>query len=91
MPQYDGAIRIATKITTKDAEESLASLEWQIKKSAKYMDELRTKMDALKDQKIPTKEYKDLQNNLEEAQKRLQELVSEQERYDSLGINSGGS
>ena len=27
MAQYDGAIRIATKITTKDAEESLASLE----------------------------------------------------------------
>lgn len=35
MAQADGAIRIVTKITTKDAEESLSSLEWQIKKSAK--------------------------------------------------------
>ena len=55
MAQYDGTIRIVTKITTKDAEGSLASLEWQIKKSAKYMDELRSKMDALKGKKINEK------------------------------------
>lgn len=91
MPQYDSVIRIVTKITTKDAEESLASLEWKIKKSAKYMNELRSKMDLLKDQKIPTKEYKDLQSNLEDAKKELSGLIAEQERYDSLGINSGGA
>ncbi len=89
MAQYDGAIRIATKITTKDAEESLASLEWQIKKSAKYMDELRSKMDTLKDQKIPTKDYEDLQKSLAAAEKELQELIAEQERYNELGITSG--
>lgn len=89
MPQYDGSIRIVTKITTKDAEESLASLEWQIKKSAKYMDELRSKMDALKDQKIPTQEYKDLQEKLKIAEKELSALVAEQERYNELGVTSG--
>lgn len=91
MAQYDGAIRIATKITTKDAEESLASLEWQIKKSAKYMDELRSKMDALKDEKIPTKDYKDLQEKLSTAEKELKGLVAEQERYNEIGITSGGA
>lgn len=89
MPQYDGSIRIVTKITTKDAEESLASLEWQIKKSAKYMDELRSKMDTLKNQKIPTKNYKDLQEKLSVAEKELKELVAEQERYNEIGITSG--
>ncbi len=91
MAQYDGSIRIATKITTKDAKESLASLEWQIKKSAKYMDELRSKMDALKDQKIPTKDYKDLQEKLASAEKELSKLVAEQERYNKLGVTSGGA
>lgn len=41
MAQYDGAIRIVTKITTKDAKESLHSLEYTIKKSAKEIDSLR--------------------------------------------------
>jgi phage-related protein len=91
MAQYDGAIRIATKITTKDAKESLASLEWTIKKSAKYMDELRSKMDALKDQEIPTKDYKDLQENLVSAGKELSKLIAEQERYNELGVTSGGA
>lgn len=91
MAQYDGTIRIATRITTKDAEESLASLEWQIKKSAKYMDELRSKMDVLKNQKIPTEEYKELEKELAEAKKNLKELISEQEQYEELGVTSGGA
>lgn len=86
MPQYDGAIRIATKITTKDAEESLASLEWQIKKSAKYMDELRAKMDTLKDQKVPTQEYKDLEKELEAAYSALNSLVEKQKEYKGMGF-----
>ncbi len=91
MAQDDGAIRIATKITTKDAEESLASLEWQIKKSAKYMDELRSKMDALKETKIPTKEYKDLQEKLSATEKEMSSLVAKQEEWESMGITSEGA
>ena len=75
MAQYDGAIRIVTKITTKDAEESLSSLEWQIKKSAKYMDELRSKMDALKGKKIPTQEFKELEEQVAKADKELERLT----------------
>lgn len=89
--QEDGAIRIVTKITTKDAEESLDSLEYQIKKSAKYMDTLRQKMDALKGQKIPTREYKDLQAELARAEKELQKLVAQQEDWEKIGITSGGA
>lgn len=86
MAQYDGAIRIATKITTKDAKESLASLEWQIKKSAKYMDELRSKMDALKDQKIPTQEFKDLEKELQDSYSALNILLQKQKELESLGF-----
>lgn len=89
MAEYDGAIRIVTKITTKDATESLSSLEYQIKKSAKYIDELRKKMDALKDQKIPTKEYKDLQDELSKAETALSGLIAKQEEWTKLGISSG--
>lgn len=91
MAQYDGAIRIATLITTKDAEESLASLAWQIKKSAKYMDELRSKMDTLEDQRIPTKDYKDLQESLAAAEKELSGLIAEQTEWKELGITSGAA
>lgn len=91
MAQYDGVIKIVTKIATKDATESLASLEWQIKKSAKYIEELRSKMDFLKDQKIPTKEYEDLQDNLSKAEKELSELISQQDEWAKLGITSGGA
>lgn len=91
MAQYDGAIRIATSITTKDAEESLASLSWQIKKSAKYMDELRSKMDTLKDQKIPTKDYEDLQKDLAAAEKELSGLIAQQEEWKGIGVTSGAA
>lgn len=89
MAQYDGSIRIVTKITTKDAEESLASLEWQIKKSAKYMDELRSKMDALKDQKTPTEDWKDLEKELSKAKGDLEKLIAEQTKFEEIGITSG--
>lgn len=91
MPEIDGAIRIVTKITTKDAEESLSSLEYQIKKSAKYIDSLRSKMDALKDQKIPTKAYTALQEELSKAEKELTVLIAQQEEWEKLGIASGGT
>lgn len=90
MAQYDGVFKIITKITVKDAEESLAGLEWQIKNSAKYMNELRSKMDALKDQKIPTEKYKDLQNKLSDAEKELSGLVEQQEKYIQSGFDFGG-
>lgn len=89
MPQIDGAIRIVTKITTRDAEESLASLEWQIKKSAKYIDSLRSKMDALKGQKIPTEDYEKVQEELAAAEKNLSDFIAKQNKLKEIGVASG--
>lgn len=91
MAQYDGAIRIVTKITTRDAEESLSSLEWKIKKSAKEIDSLRSKMDALKGQKIPTKEWENLQKELSTSEKELSDLIAKQNEWEKMGISSGGA
>lgn len=91
MAQYDGAIRIITKITTKDAKESLHSLEYTIKKSAKEIDSLRAKMDALKNQKIPTKEWKELEKELSDAKSNLEKLIAKQTEWESLGVTSGGA
>lgn len=85
----DGRILIDTKIDTKGAKESLESLEYQIRKSAEYINELRKKMDALADQEIPTQEYEELQNKLSEAEKSLSSLVAQQEEWESLGVVSG--
>ena len=91
MAQYDGTIRIVTKITTKDAEGSLASLEWQIKKSAKYMDELRSKKDALKGKKIYTEEFKELEKQVAKADEELERLVNLKKEVGSgYGLNIGG-
>ena len=91
MAQYDGAIRIVTKITTKDAKESLSSLEYTIKKSAKEIDSLRSKMDVLKNQKIPTKEWKDLEKELSDSKNNLEKLIARQTEWENLGVTSGGA
>lgn len=85
----DGRITIDTKIETKGAKESLESLEYQIKKSAEYINELKKKMDALANQETPTKEYEDLQNKLSDAENNLSGLVAQQEEWESLGVVSG--
>lgn len=91
MAQNDDVIRMITKNVVRDATKSLADLEWQIKKSAKCMDDLRSKMHALKGQKIPTKEYVDLQNELKKASEELSMLVSRQEGFEELGFVSGAA
>lgn len=69
MAQYDGSIRILTKITTDMAEKSLAVLSQKIKGTAKEISSLRSKMDALKGQKFYTDDYKALQADLSKAEK----------------------
>lgn len=86
MAQYDGVIRIVTDIATKDAKESLSSLEYQIKKSAKEINSLRSKMDALKDKKVPTKEFKDLQDKLSKAEKEMEKMLAQDSKFANLDV-----
>lgn len=71
MSNYDASIRIDTKINTKSAEVQLERLENQILKSTDKINELHSKMDSLKDQKIPTQEYKEISVQIERPNRNL--------------------
>lgn len=91
MPQYDGSIRIGTEITTKQAEKELKSLESSISKTADKIASLRSKMDALKDVKIPTDEYKAIQNQIDATEKKLDDLLARQEKFLATGGKESSS
>lgn len=89
MPQYDGSIRIGTEITTKQAEKELKRLESSIEKTASEIASLRSKMDALKDVKIPTSEYKKLQNDLDNSIKKYEEISDVVKTFEKNGTAKG--
>lgn len=91
MPQYDGSIRIGTEITTKQAEKELKSLESSISKTADKIASLRSKMDALKGVKLPTDEYKAIQNQIDATEKKLDDLLARQEKFVSTGGKESSS
>lgn len=91
MAQYDGSIRIGTEITTKQAEKELKSLESSISKTADKIASLRSKMDALKDVKLPTDEYKAIQNQIDTTEKKINDLLARQEKFLATGGKESSS
>lgn len=86
MAKYDGSIRINTKIDSKEASSQLMTLENRIVKTADKIASLRSKMDALKDAKIPTEEYKEISAQIEKATQKIAELQAKQEK----SLKTGG-
>ncbi len=66
---YDGEFTINTTIRVNDASNKLKSLQSQLNATARRANEAKRKMDELKDAKIPTDEYKGLQNAYEKMLK----------------------
>lgn len=89
LAQYDGSIRINTKITTKEASAQLMTLENRIVKTADKVASLRSKMDALKDSKIPTTEYREVSNQISKAELEFNKLLEKQEQMQREGKDSG--
>lgn len=89
--KYDGSIRINTKIETKNASAQLMSLENRIVKAADKMAALRSKMDALKNTKIPTDEYKEISKQIEKAESEFNKLLEKQEKMQQDGKDSGSA
>ena len=89
MSNYDASIRIDTKINTKSAEVQLERLENQILKSTDKIKELRSKMDSLKDQKVPTQEYKEVSVQIEKAEQKFNKLLEKQELMQREGKDHG--
>lgn len=91
MAQYDGSIRINTNIEVKQAEKELKTLESNISKTANKIASLRSKMDALKDVKIPTQEYTEVQKQIEITEKKINDLLARQEKFLATGGKESSS
>lgn len=84
MAQYDGSIRIITKINTKEASAQLMTLQNRIVKTADRIASLRKRMDTLKNAVVPTKEYENLQKELSAAGKEMEELAAQKSKLTDI-------
>ncbi|WP_300802329.1 hypothetical protein [uncultured Acetatifactor sp.] len=91
MAQYDGSIRINTKIDSKEASAQMMTLENRIVKTADKIASLRSKMDSLKDAKIPTTEYQEISAQISKAEAEFNKLMEKQEQMQSEGKDNGAA
>lgn len=91
MADYDGSIRINTKIDSKEASAQLMALENRITKTADKVSSLRKKMESLKDVKIPTREYQEIQRQIEATENKINDLVARQEKFLATGGKESSS
>ena len=89
MAQYDGSIRIKTEIESKKAAAELISLQNRITKTADKIASLRSKMNSLKDAKIPTQEYQEISAQIEKAEQKFNKLLEKQEQMQREGKDNG--
>lgn len=87
MGQYDGAVLINTKIDTKSANVKLEELRIRMTKTADKIASLSSKMDSLKDARIPTKEYTSLQKDLDKATEKFEELNDAVKTFEKIGAD----
>ena len=88
MAQYDGSIRIKTDIDAKQAAVQLTALENRIVKTTDRIASLRSKMDALKDAKIPTQAYSELQKDLDASVKKFAQLDDAIKTFEKTGTDN---
>lgn len=91
MAQYDGRIRIKTEIESKQAKVQLSVLENRMVKTADKIASLRSKMDAMKDIKVPTKEYAALDAELSKLGAEYDRIAERQSKFLQTGGKEGSS
>lgn len=91
MSNYDASIRVGTKVNTKSAEVQLERLENRIVKTSDKIASLRSKMDALKDVKIPTQEYIAAQKEVDKYSNALQKAKEKIDKLLELGVDKKSS
>lgn len=85
MGSYDAEIRVSTKVDTSQ----MQRLQLQIDKAVGKVDALTKKYGELKNKKIPTQGYSDLQNKLKSAQDELAKFILEEEKLTNAGLAIG--
>lgn len=77
MSSYDAEIRVSTKVETSQ----MQKMQIQIDKAVNKVDTLTKKYDELKNKKIPTQEYLDVQKQIDETRSRLNKLLEDKEKF----------
>lgn len=77
MSSYDAEIRVSVKAETSQ----MQKVQIQIDKAVEKVKTLTKKYDELKNKKIPTQEYLDVQNQIDETRARLNKLLEDKEKF----------
>lgn len=91
MSDYDGSIKIDTKIDTKNVSSQMLRLENQISKTARKASELTDKMRQMENAKIPTEDYKDISDALHKSTAEFDKLLQRQQEMIARGKTSGAA
>jgi len=82
---FDGTILIDTELRTKRASQQLATLERKMTQTAERVSALKAKLRTLGEQQIQTDEFAEVQEQIEEAEAKLNALTERMERWKDLG------
>lgn len=85
MGSYDAEVRVSTKVDTSQ----MQRLQLQIDKAVQKVDVLTKKYDELKNKRIPTEAYAELESKLASAKALLVALIAEEEKLSSAGLAIG--
>lgn len=88
---YDGEIRIKTKIENADMSSQLMQLENRMEKTARKAQDLEKAMRELESRKMPTDDYKEVQDYIQKAQDKLSSLNDRMEKFLELGGKKSSS
>ena len=91
MAEYDGHIRINTKIDTKNISSQMLRLENQIAKASRKAAYLTQKMREMESAKIPTEEYKNISDAFHRSNAELDKLLQRQKEMVASGKTSGAA
>lgn len=87
MGSYDAEVRVSTKVDTSQ----MQRLQLQIDKAVQKVDVLTKKYDELKNKRMPTEAYAELESKLASAKAELTSLIAQEEKFESIGATVGGA
>ncbi len=85
MSDYDGSIKIDTKIDTKNVSNQMRTLENRLSKFAKKASAVTDEMRKMESAKIPTDEFAAAQKQIEDTSKKLNDLNERMEKFTAIG------
>lgn len=91
MSDYDGSIKIDTKIDTKNVSSQMLRLQNQIVKASQKAADLTEKMRQMENSKIPTEDYKNISDALHKSTVEFDKLLQRQEEMVARGKTSGAA